>query len=162
MRLWSPLFLLLAAPVLAQPQTHPADRELGRVGIAVGPPGASGLSVFSPGLSYGEPCYASSGYDPYYQCGSYTVAFLVDGEYEYDVLSSHTVFFAPWSSVDPYVSGYLGFGYGDEFGFAWGGEMGVNLWLTEGGGITFYGGVVRGERQQYGRLGIGLVLDLAD
>ncbi|MEL6615282.1 MAG: hypothetical protein AAFQ43_06065, partial [Bacteroidota bacterium] len=81
------------------------------------------------------------------------------GETEYDVLSSHTLFFAPWSTIDPYVTGFAGFGYGDELGFVWGSEAGINLWLTETGGVTVYGGYVSGERQRYVRLGVGLVFD---
>lgn len=153
------LSLALAVPLAAQPSIHPADRRLARIGVGIGPPEASGLSFWSPTVSYGEPCYGGRAGDPYYECGSYAVAFLVDGEYEYDVLSSHTVFFSPLSTIDPYVMGYAGFGYGDELGFVWGAESGVNIWLTETGGITVYGGVVRGERQQYIRLGIGLVFD---
>lgn len=157
------MLLLVAAPAVAQPQTHPADRRLARIGFAFGPEEASGLSLYSPNVSYGYPCYASSGtYDPYYECGSYAVAFFSDGDYEYDVLTSHTLFFAPWSSVDPYVSGYAGFGYGEEFGFVWGSELGVNLWLVPEGGLTVYGGFVRGERQRYARVGVGLVFDMAD
>jgi hypothetical protein len=152
------LVLLVSAPLAAQPSVHPADRRLARIGLGIGPPEATGISFFAPSLSYAEPCYAGADHDPYYACGSYAVAFLVDGEYEYDVLSSHTVFFAPSSRVDPYVTGYAGFGYGDEAGFVWGAEWGVNLWVTPTGGFTLYGGVVRGERQDYVRLGIGLVV----
>ena len=153
------LALAAASPLAAQPSVHTADRRLARIGVGIGPPEASGLSFWSPGVAYAEPCVAGGPRDPYYACGSYAVAFLVDGEYEYDVLSSHTLFFAPWSRVDPYVTGFAGFGYGDEAGFVWGAETGVNVWLTETGGVTVYGGLVRGERQDYVRLGVGLVVD---
>ncbi|MEM6326880.1 MAG: hypothetical protein AAF791_07155 [Bacteroidota bacterium] len=163
MRLGCLLVLLsVAAPVVAQPQTPPAERRLGRIGVGVGSAGASGLSLYSPNVSYGVPCYSSHPTGPYYECGSYAVAFLVDGEYEYDVLTSHTLFFSPSSSVDPYLTGYMGFGYGDEFGFAWGAEVGVNVWLVSEGGITIYRGFVRGDSQRYQRIGVGLVFDMGD
>ena len=150
---------LSAAPLAAgQPQIHPADRSLGRIGFSLGPGDAGGLSIFSPNVGYSTTCY-SGDYDPYYDCGSYAVAFLVDGEYEYDLLSSHTLFFSPSSTLDPYVTGYAGFGYGDEAGFVYGGEIGLNLWITETGGLTLYAGRVNGERQRYSRVGIGLVFD---
>ena len=152
------LVLVVAAPLVAQPGVHPADRRLARIGLGVGPPEASGFSYWSPGVAYAQPCVAGGPRDPYYACGSAAVAFFADGEYEYDVLSSHTAFFAPWSAVDPYVTGFAGVGYGDEAGFVWGGEVGVNVWLTHTGGITAYGGLVRGAKQAYVRLGVGLVV----
>lgn len=158
MRLCLLLFALVAPlAASAQPGIPASERQLARLGIAFGPPAASGLSVFSPGAGYGAPCYGGSSSGPYYECGSYAVAFLVDGEYEYDVLTTHTLFLAPQSVIEPYVSGYAGVGYGQELGVVWGTEAGLNLWLTPTGGVTVYGGWVQGERQQYARMGVGLV-----
>ena len=81
MRLCLLLFALhLPLPVIAQPGVPVSERQLARLGIAFGPPAASGLSVFSPGVGYGGPCYHSGPSGPYYECGSYAVAVLVDGE----------------------------------------------------------------------------------
>lgn len=158
MRLCLLLFALhLPLPVIAQPGVPVSERQLARLGIAFGPPAASGLSVFSPGVGYGGPCYHSGPSGPYYECGSYAVAVLVDGEYEYDVLTTHTLFLAPQSVIEPYVSGYAGVGHGQELGVVWGTEAGLNLWITPTGGLAVYGGWVRGERQQYARIGVGLV-----
>ena len=156
--------LLALLAVLALAPTAAAQRQLARVGLSLAAGDAGGLSVLSPSLGYQAACLGDGrgGHvDPYYGCGSYAVAFLVDGEYEYDLVTSHTLFLLGRGALDPYVTGYAGVGYGDEAGLVYGWEAGLNVWLTRSDGLTVYGGRVTGERQRYARLGVGLVVDVA-
>lgn len=153
--------LALGAPAAsAQPDVHPADREVGRLGVSFAPGRAGGLSTFTPSLVGTTDCYHDDGYDAYYGCGSAVAAFLTDGEFEYDLFSSHTLFFSPASVIDPYLTAYAGVGYGEEAGLVYGAETGVNVWIVPNGGVSVYLGRVVGERQRYTRLGAGLVVSL--
>lgn len=150
------LALLILAPLAsAQPNIHPADRMLLKVGIGAGYGG--GVTYALPSFYSDYPCY-----NDYYHCGGYISGYQVDGSFDFEVLSTHTLYFSPASRTDPYVSGFLGFGSGiEEFGFVWSTEAGVNYWLTNEFGLNAYLGYVDGERFAYTKVGVGLVLSVS-
>lgn len=103
--------LMCAATVVyAQPTVHPADRMLLKIGIGAGYGG--GLTYAVPSFYSDYPCY-----DSYYRCGGYVAGYSADGDFDYEVLSTHTFYLNPYSRTDPYFSGFAGFGSGyDDFG----------------------------------------------
>lgn len=148
-------FLFLAMLASAQPNVHSADRMLLKVGIGAGYGG--GVTYALPSFYSDYPCY-----DPYYHCGGYVSGYQVDGDFDFEVLSTHTFYFTPYDRTDPYISGYVGFGNGsEEFEFVWSTEAGVNYWLSENFGLNAFLGYVDGERFGYTKVGVAVVMSVS-
>ncbi len=153
MRYAALLLALLATAAGAQPGVHPANRALLRIGLGAGYGGGATLTV--PSLSADYPCY-----DAHYRCGGYVAGYQLDGAFDYEVLSTHTLYVRPASTTDPYLSGFAGFGYGEAYGLAWGIEAGVNVWVWEPFGFNAFLGYVEAASVAYTKAGVGLVLSL--